>query len=262
MRKKKVKWLYVLIIIVVISAAVELFIISNKDNAKNNSSVEANFDNNENKNNDKFEGDNSEGDDKKDVIEEGNKVTEVNDELLMLVNKENFLDSNYVPEDLVLSEIEFLDYIETRYLTKETADAAKVMFDAALNDGITLLGASGYRSYDIQVSLFNGRAAEIGEEEASKYTAPPGASEHQTGLALDILGADYQYMDDDFDTSESFKWLVDNCYKYGFILRFLKGKEDITGYGYEPWHFRYIGNSEIAEEIMKSNLTLEEYLAR
>lgn len=179
---------------------------------------------------------------------------------IILVNKENLLDDTFVPENLVFSEIEFLSYIETRNLTQEAADAAKMMFDAAKVDGITLLGASGYRSYDIQVSLFNGRAAEVGEEAASLYTAPPGASEHQTGLALDILGADYQFLDDGFDQSESFKWLADNCAKYGFILRYLKGKEDITGFGYEPWHFRYIGDSEIAQEIMDKGITLEEYL--
>ena len=256
MGKKNSKWLYALIVIVSVAIVAEIFII-NKKNENNNSNIESNFDDSENIIEDK-----SEEESKEEVVEESNEVSEVNNELLMLVNKQNLIDSNYVPEDLVLSDIEFLSYIETRYLRKETAEAAKAMFDAALQDGITLLGASGYRSYDVQVSLFNGRAAELGEEEASKYTAPPGASEHQTGLALDILGADYQYMDDDFDTSESFNWLINNCYKYGFILRFLKGKEDITGYGYEPWHYRYIGNAEIAEEIMKNNLTLEEYLER
>lgn len=261
MGKKSKKWLCFLISVIGISVAAVLFIITNNNNKSSNViiegiNVEENKEGNTEQNHEEItietnETNEEEKDDKKE-----------NDKFMILVNKENLLEADYEPENLVLSEIEFLSYIETRSLTQETADAAKEMFDAALKDGITLLGASGYRSYDIQVNLFNSRAAQIGEEEASKYTAPPGASEHQTGLALDILGTDYLYMDDDFDQSESFKWLKENCYKYGFILRFLKGKEDITGYGYEPWHFRYIGNSDIAEEIMKNNLTFEEYLKR
>lgn len=206
---------------------------------------------------------NKEFDENNDINKEQNKEKlKYDEEMMRLVNKENLLEPTYVPQELVLSEIEFLSYIETRNLSKVCADAAKTMFDAALEDGIKLLGASGYRSYDVQVGLYNSRVEQLGEEEASFYTAPPGASEHQTGLALDILGEDYQYLDDNFDQSESFKWLEENCYKYGFILRYLKGKEDITGFGYEPWHFRYIGSTEIAEEIMKNNLTLEEYLEK
>lgn len=256
---KKNKWLYGLIITISVVSTSSLFVMCSNSQKENDNEINTSSSNN----NELLENNNKEEileDELESKVESEENDIEVDESLLMLVNKENLLDSSYVPENLVLSEIEFLSYIETRNLTKETAEAAKAMFDAAKEDGITLLGASGYRSYDIQVNLFNSRAADVGEEAAAMYTAPPGASEHQTGLALDILGEDYQYMDEDFDKSESFKWLIENSYKYGFILRFLKGKEDITGYGYEPWHFRYIGNSEIAKEIMDRGITLEEYL--
>ncbi len=184
-----------------------------------------------------------------------------NDDLFMLVNRQNELDPSYEPLEIKECDFDFISYIVTTTLDKRTADAAKEMFLAAEEDGIKLLGASGYRSYSIQESLYNGRAASLGVEEADKYTARPGQSEHQTGLALDILSEDYQEMDDGFENTASYTWLVNNCYKYGFILRYPKGKEDITGYLYEPWHFRYIGNAEIAKEIMDRGLTFEEYLS-
>ena len=99
-----------------------------------------------------------------------------------------------------------------------------------------------------------------GEAQTRSYTAEAGASEHQTGLAIDILSDEYSVLDEGFENTRAFKWLNENCYKYGFILRYLKGKEDITGYNYEPWHFRYIGNEEAAMEIMNRGLTFEEYI--
>ena len=131
-----------------------------------------------------------------------------NNSLMMLVNRNNTLSS----DELVLSEIDFVSYIETRYLAKSTAEAAKAMFEAAKEDGITLLGASGYRSYEVQESLYNSRVVNEGQEEADRYTAKPGQSEHQTGLALDILSEDYQDMDDNFDSTEAYAWLKENCY--------------------------------------------------
>lgn len=255
----KSKVLIVVISAVALIGGMYFFINSNKNNSditKNNLIISAPQDD---KNNEEIATEDKAENEEQRIKEE--KKSKIKDNSnFRLVNKENYLDESFIPENLILTEIEFLSYIETRSLTEETANAAKAMFDAARNDGITLLGASGYRSYDIQVGLFSGRAAELGEEAASQYTAPPGASEHQTGLALDILGADYQFLDDGFDQSESFKWLVENCSKYGFILRYIKGKEDITGFGYEPWHFRYIGDNEIAQEIMDRGITLEEYL--
>lgn len=184
----------------------------------------------------------------------------LNNPFFILVNRDNKLSEDYIPNNLKLSEVEFLDYIETRDLESTTADALKEMFDAALEDGVTLLGASGYRSYNIQKNLYDSRVASMGEERTSLYTAQPGASEHQTGLAIDILSSDYQNLDDGFENSKGFEWLINNCYKYGFILRYLERKEDITGYNYEPWHFRYIGNVEIAKDIMERGIVFEEYI--
>ena len=134
------------------------------------------------------------------------------------------------------------------------------MFEDAAKDGISLVGVSGYRSYDVQKGLYDTRIEQKGEARTKAYTAEPGASEHQSGLALDILSDDYQTLDEGFENTDAFRWLTNNCYKYGFILRYIKGKEDITGYNYEPWHFRYIGNEEIAEDIMNRGLAFEEYI--
>ena len=262
MNKKNIKvkiYSGILLVATLICAGI---VLANKDN--NTNLVQASESNVEDVNviDDKINNEEEKENINKDEIqEEINKIESIlNDPMMILVNKENTIGEDFVPQNLELADIVFLDYIETRNLEAEVGDAAKAMFEAAAKDGITLLGASGYRSYAIQVSLFNGRVESLGEEEAAKYTAKPGTSEHQTGLALDILGADYQYLDDGFENSDSFNWLINNSYKYGFILRYLKGREDITGYGYEPWHYRYIGNEEIAKDIMARDITLEEYI--
>lgn len=184
----------------------------------------------------------------------------LNNQYLILINKENKLDENYVPNNLKVSEAKFLDYVQDNNLEATTSDAAKKMFEDAAKDGISLVGVSGYRSYDVQKGLYDTRIEQKGEARTKAYTAEPGASEHQSGLALDILSDDYQTLDEGFENTDAFRWLTNNCYKYGFILRYIKGKEDITGYNYEPWHFRYIGSEEIAEDIMNRGLAFEEYI--
>ena len=157
-------------------------------------------------------------------------------------------------------EAKFLDYVQDNNLENAAADAVKKMFAAAAKDGISLVGVSGYRSYGVQKELYDTRMKQNGKERTRAYTAEPGASEHQSGLAIDILCDEYSTLDEGFENTDAFRWLNENCYKYGFILRYLKGKEDITGYNYEPWHFRYIGNEEVAEDIMNRGLTFEEYI--
>lgn len=172
---------------------------------------------------------------------------------LILVNKYNKLDSSYVPENLV--------YIEEPYspdggrMTKDAYEAFKKMVDAADEDGLYLFSLSPYRSYDLQNNLYEGYASRDGYDEADTYSARPGSSEHQTGLAVDINS-----VEDDFAYTKEAKWLAENAYKYGFILRYPKGKEYITGYQYEPWHYRYVG-TEISKEIYEKNITFEEYYA-
>ena len=127
---------------------------------------------------------------------------------------------------------------------------------------------SGYRSVAKQTALFEGRvdkwmakgySREAAEKEVLKDTAYPGTSEHNTGLAADLLGAEYTWLSESFAETDAYEWLIKNCAKYGFILRYPKGREDITGYTFEPWHYRYVG-VEAATYIMENNLTLEEYL--
>ncbi len=140
-------------------------------------------------------------------------------------------------------------------LTKETTAAFDKMKAAAKKEGINLNIISGYRSYTKQQSTYNRYVNRDGKKEADRYSARPGHSEHQTGLAFDVNS-----LEQSFGNTKTGKWLSENCYKYGFILRYPKGKENITGYMYEPWHFRYIGNE--AKELYNNGnwITLEEYL--
>lgn len=114
---------------------------------------------------------------------------------------------------------------------------------------------SGYRSYQYQTQLYNNYVNLHGEEEANTFSAKPGFSEHQTGLTFDLKDFNGQLVEDPITS----QWIKDNCAKYGFIVRYPEGKEDITGYIYEPWHLRYVGE-EIANKIMNNNTTLEQYL--
>ncbi len=122
--------------------------------------------------------------------------------------------------------------------------------------GLSLSIVSGYRSYVTQRNTYNNYVARDGQAVADTYSARPGHSEHQTGLAIDVNSLLVS-----FENTPEGQWLKDNCYKYGFILRYPKGKDSITGYMYEPWHFRYVGNS-LAEQLYNSGdwITLEEYL--
>ena len=125
----------------------------------------------------------------------------------------------------------------------------------AQKEEISLKIISGYRSYSRQQTLYNNYVKRDGKKEADRYSARAGHSEHQTGLAFDVNS-----LEQSFGETKAGKWLSDNCYKYGFILRYPKGKEDITGYMYEPWHFRYLG-TKAAELYNNGNwITLEEYL--
>lgn len=114
---------------------------------------------------------------------------------------------------------------------------------------------SGYRSYQYQTQLYNNYVNLHGEEEANTFSAKPGYSEHQTGLTFDLKDFNGQLVEDPMTS----QWIKDNCAKYGFIVRYPEGKEDITGYIYEPWHLRYVGE-EVANQIMNNNTTLEQYL--
>ncbi len=178
------------------------------------------------------------------------------DDLTVLVNKYHNLGSDYTPTDLV----EVNPSYRTKYgkLKKIAYDNFIKMADDAKKDEIKLYVGSGYRSYQTQYDLYNYYVSVDGKKEADTYSARPGYSEHQTGLAIDIAGGNWNFIE--ANTSE-YDWLINNAYKYGFILRYPKDKEWITGYIYEPWHYRYVGE-DIAKYIQETKLTYDEYMAR
>lgn len=172
----------------------------------------------------------------------------------ILVNKYLYLDENYVPEQL--------ESISTQYsrsgmkLVHSAKDAFENMAKAALDDGMKIIAMSSYRGYDYQVNLYNRYVTSDGVEAADTYSARPGFSEHQTGLCVDIYDGVVDYTN--FEQSKSFHWMQENAHKYGFILRYPKDMEHITGYQYESWHYRYVGK-KIATYIYKNNITFDEY---
>lgn len=181
---------------------------------------------------------------------------------LELVNFENILTEDFEPEEL--KELANGDRIDGRVLEQ----AEKMLVDAKA-DGIRILCVSGYRSYERQQTLYENKVRRLqkkhgysvakAREEAAKEVAPPGTSEHQLGLALDLTDASYTGLDAKQETTAAHKWLKKHCHEYGFIVRYPDGKTEITGIIYEPWHFRYVG-MEAAAEIMEAGITLEEYL--
>lgn len=187
-------------------------------------------------------------------------INNVND-TLVVVNKERNLPSNYIPKDLATPDVAFSFNGDSprKKMRREASDALEDMFKAAKKDEIYLYAVSGYRSYSTQKSIYNRKVNSIGKAEAGKYVALPGQSEHQTGLAMDITGKSVSMgLSDNFANTKEGKWVKDNCYKFGFIIRYPKGKEDITGYNYEPWHIRYVGK-DVAKKIYSNNITLEEF---
>jgi zinc D-Ala-D-Ala carboxypeptidase len=181
---------------------------------------------------------------------------------LALVNKIFGLPDNYIPGDLVRPNVPFSfgdTKLEKSLMRQEAATALEKMFAGARNDGIELAAVSGYRSYGRQETLFNAEVNKVGEEKALQAVARPGSSEHQTGLTMDISSKTNNFnLNEQFGKTKEGVWLAHNAHKYGFILRYPKGKEDLTGYMYEPWHFRYVG-IKAATEIYENEWTLEEY---
>ena len=169
------------------------------------------------------------------VISEKNGITYVNN--VLVANKTYSLPESYDPGEL-LSECE---------------KAFNEMQSAAAKEELTLWNASGFRSYELQKSLYNRYSDRDGKEAADRYSARPGHSEHQSGLAIDLNEISSSFK----DTDEG-RWVAENCHKYGFILRYPEGKEAQTGYMYEPWHIRYVG-VDTATNIYNSGLCLEEY---
>lgn len=149
--------------------------------------------------------------------------------------------------------------LEGQQFDERIIDAMKAFVQGARDEGLSVVLSSGYRSYETQTYLFNRKVAQYGEEVAATIVARPGTSEHQTGLCCDITDQYYEMKDESLENTALYQWMSKHCQEYGFIVRFPKGKQDITGIIYEPWHFRYVG-VEAATYIMENDLTLEEFL--
>lgn len=180
---------------------------------------------------------------------------------LLLVNKDYPLDNTYKPDSLVVPKVKMLGSVasENRKLKKEAAEALEDLFSDAKKEKINLIFVSGYRSFESQANVYERKVKSDGATEASKYVAKQGSSEHQTGLAVDINSSPYYDLAEDFEKTKEGKWIAENAFKYGFVIRYLKGKSDITGYNYEPWHLRYVGQDN-AKYMYENNLCLEEYI--
>ena len=185
-------------------------------------------------------------------------------DVTVLVNKEHILDKDYVPLEMYVvdeNENNFHQFKDASFKPMLRSDI-KEYVDKLINDaqglGLPIIVDSGYRSYNYQQVVLDALIKEKGNE-AFKLVALPGASEHQTGLAIDF--AYYEngiYNDDVKENDKEAIWLKNNAWKYGFILRYPKGKENVTGYNFEPWHFRFVG-LKLAKYLFKNDLTLEEY---
>lgn len=193
---------------------------------------------------------------------EGKNVVTNPDSILVVLNKNRYLLDGYKPSDLVEPNVEFpfKEFHEKRLMRREAARALEKMFLQAEKEGIKLHAISGYRSKERQEKLFNRSVEKKGLEHASRFVAKPRASEHETGWTMDIWSSNVDdKLDQEFGTTIEGKWLAANAHKFGFIIRYLEGMEDVTGYAYEPWHIRFVGEIA-AQAIHASGLALEQWL--
>lgn len=200
------------------------------------------------------------------------------DDTLSVKSAETLLGREISPDDILVNKQHRLpeNYEVSLHMLKNGQQVASLMYDDLRDmlftgeeeEDVSFIVCSGYRNEEKQHQLLQeeidknmelGMTYELAKEDALLTVAPAGYSEHETGLAVDIVAESNQRLDDTQEYTRENKWLQENCYKYGFILRYPKGKEDITGFSYESWHFRYVGK-EVAKEIMEQGITLEEYL--
>ncbi|MCY9019844.1 D-alanyl-D-alanine carboxypeptidase family protein, partial [Priestia megaterium] len=191
----------------------------------------------------------------------GMKVVSNPESIQVVVNKQNKLPENYVPKDLVYTTIPFTfkEQTEKKKMRSEAAAAIAQLFAGAKKQGVTLLGVSAYRSHATQSALFSSYVQRDGYDKAATYSALPGTSEHETGLGIDVTKGDGTCAAQDcFGGTKEATWLDAHAAEYGFIIRYPKGKDAVTGYKYEPWHLRYVGKP-VAQAIKSKGITLEEY---
>lgn len=180
------------------------------------------------------------------------KIIENPDDPFVLVNKYFEVDENYEPSDLV-------SVGNGQKMRKEAAEQVNKLLRDINADGLYLQAQSGYRSFELQTRLYNNYVSRDGVKEADTYSARPGSSEHHTGLAIDL--SHDGTLEESFEDTKQFEWLEKNAHKYGLILRYPKDKVYITGYMYEPWHYRYVG-VETATLIKNEGITYEEYCVK
>ena len=174
-----------------------------------------------------------------------------------LVNKYNYLRDDFVPNNLVEMTTPYSK--EGIYLVEEARDNFYKLVDKAKEEGLTIRAISAYRGYTYQKRLYDKYVEADGVNKADTYSARPGFSDHQTGLAIDVDNTTSSF--ENFTNTKEYQWMLDNSYKYGFILRYPSAKESITTYQFESWHYRYVG-LKLAKKIKASNLTFDEYFTR
>lgn len=184
------------------------------------------------------------------------KSADVSKGILTLVNKYYALNEKYSPKNIVNISLQH-SYSDNKII-KEVNDAFVLLYNDAKKLGYNIIVSTSYKDYSNQEKLYTVDKNNRGTEHADKYIARPGHSEHQLGLAIDVDLYNKKY--DKFEDTDEYKWLIDNAHKYGFILRYPKDKVNITGYNFEPWHYRYVGN-DISEYIYKNKITFDEYYA-
>lgn len=178
-----------------------------------------------------------------------------------LVNKQRPLAKDFVPKNLVKLSSVGVPSVNDHSMRREAADASRELYDAAGKAGHHLNFASGYRSYELQTELYTEYVDQLGQEAADATSAKPGFSEHQTGLAVDIFETNTDcILEGCFGETKPGKWLKENSWKYGFILRYENGTQDVVGYEYEPWHFRYVGKDVAAAYHESGARTYEEFV--
>ena len=197
-----------------------------------------------------------------DSSKKGNTIPENLPWYLTLVNFEYPLENDFAPASLAVANNSY----ET---DSRIADITKTMIADARKEGVRIIAISAFRDYDYQTELFENKVIRLQQskgysvtkarEEAATVVAYPGTSEHQLGLALDLVDARHVKLDESQENTAAYQWLFQHCAEYGFIVRYPNGKTEITGIIYEPWHFRYVGE-QAAKVIMEKEITLEEYL--
>lgn len=177
-----------------------------------------------------------------------------------IVNKDRPLPEGYVPPDLAVPNVTLRTGGDESKVSRQLIPNLERMVNDAKDMGHDLMLVSGYRSYELQVSVYNQNVANLGQAEADRVSAKPGTSEHQTGLTFDIGTTDrYCELETCFGNTAAGRWIAENAHEYGFIIRYPEGKQFVTGYTYEPWHLRYVGK-ELATEMDRANIsTLEEF---